>query len=116
MKYAISYGNAALTNIPDLRHEEADNGIVLHAIGISTRNPFTDLSIVCVDTDVLLILRHYFEDLSVLTNFVTQHNTMSLHLIDEVLGTDVCAVLLGFHALTCCDQTGKFYGHSKLSC
>ena len=47
---------------------------------------------------------------------------MLLRLIDEVLGRDVCEALLGFHALTgCeqtgtltgCEQTGKFYGHSK---
>ena len=36
---------------------------------------------------------------------------MSLRLIDEVLGIDVCKAILGFHALTGCDQTGKFYGH-----
>ena len=41
---------------------------------------------------------------------------MSLRLIVEVLRRDVCETLLGFHALTGCDQTGKFYGHSKLSC
>ena len=58
-------------------------------------------SIVCGDTDVLLILLHYFGDLSVSTNFV---------------GRDVCEALLGFHALTGCDQAEKFYGHSKLSC
>ena len=47
IKYAIPYGNTTLTNIPDLHkdmttygHEEADTGIVLHAIDISTSNPF----------------------------------------------------------------------------
>ena len=36
---------------------------------------------------------------------------MSLRLIDEVSGIDVCEALLGFHALTGCDQTGTFYGY-----
>ena len=67
-------------------YEGADTGIVLHAIDISAHNPFTDLLIACDDTDVLLILLHYVGDLSVSTNFFTQHNTMSLGLIDEVLG------------------------------
>ena len=97
-------------------YEGADTGIVLHAIDISAHNPFTDLLIACDDTDVLLILLHYVGDLSVSTNFFTQHNIMSLGLIDEVLGRDVCEALSGFHALTGCDQTGKFYGHSKLRC
>ena len=65
---------------------------------------------------MLLILLHYFGDLSVSTNFVTQYNTMPLRLIDEVLGRDVCEAVLVFHALTGCDQAVKFYGHSKLSC
>ena len=41
---------------------------------------------------------------------------MPLRLTDEVLGRDVCEALLGFHALTGCDETGKFYENSKLSC
>ena len=45
------------------------------------------------------------------TTFVTQQNTMSLRLIDDVLRRDVCETLLGFHTLTCWDQTGKFYRH-----
>ena len=68
IKYAISYRNRS--NIPDLGkdlmtygHEEPDTGIVLHAINISTRNPFTDLSIVCDNRDALLILLHYFREI-----------------------------------------------------
>ena len=55
------------------------------------------MSIVYDDTDVLLCLLHYFGDLFVSTILVTQRNTMSLR-------------LSGW------DQTGKFYGHEKLSC
>ena len=65
-------------------HEEANTGTALNAIDILTRNPFTDLSIVCDDTDLLLILLRYFGDLSVSNNFVTHYYTMSLRLIDEV--------------------------------
>ena len=123
IKYATPCGNTTLTNILDFRkdlmtygHEATDTGIVLRAIDISTHNPLTELSILCGDTDVLLILLHHFGDLSISTNFVTQHNTMPLRLIDEVLGKDICETLLGFYVLTGCDQAGKFYGHSKLSC
>ena len=55
------------------------------------------MSIVYDDTDVLLCLLHYFGDLFVSTILVTQRNTMSLR-------------LSGW------DQSGKFYGHEKLSC
>ena len=41
---------------------------------------------------------------------------MPLRFAYEKLGKVNCKALLGFHALTGCDQTGKFYGFSKLSC
>ena len=34
----------------------------------------------------------------------------------EMLGSEKCQTLLGFHAFTGCDETGKFNGHSKTSC
>ena len=97
-------------------HEEAGTEIVFYATDISTHNPFTDLPITCDNKDVLLILLYCFGDLSVSINCVAQHNTVSLRLIYEVLERDVWEALLGFHAFTGCDQTGKFYGQSKLSC
>ena len=41
---------------------------------------------------------------------------MSLRLIEENLGIEMCKCLLGFHSLTGSDQTGRFYGFSKLAC
>ena len=41
---------------------------------------------------------------------------MPLPFAYEKLGGVKCNALLGFHALTGCDQTGKFYGFSKLLC
>ena len=32
------------------------------------------------------------------------------------MGKEICKLLLGFHSFTKCDQTGKFYGYSKLTC
>ena len=29
---------------------------------------------------------------------------------------EICKALLGFHSFTGCDQTGRFYGYSKLTC
>ena len=76
--YVIVYQQTVLTNLTDfdqhLRsycHEEADTGIVLHALDVSKRNPFTDMVISCSDTDVLLILLNYFEDLTSSTIFKT---------------------------------------------
>ena len=123
MDYVIVYGRTCLTNIADLdpelqtyNHEEADTGIVLHCIDISKRDPFTELVVSCSDTDVLLILLHYFNQLCTTTVFKTLHQQMNLRMMYESFSPRRCQSLLGFHAITGCDQTGKFYGHSKKSC
>ena len=78
-----------MTNIPDLDNdlkeygqEEADTGIVLHAIDVCKRDPFTELTISCSNTDVLLILLNYLSDqLPSTTTFKTTHHQYNLHLI-----------------------------------
>lgn len=123
VEYVIVYRMTCVTNILDLdpelksyTHEEADTGIVLHAIDVCKRDPFTDLVISCSDTDVLLILLHYFDELSSSTIFRTTQHDITLQLVYESIGPHKCKAILGFHAFTGCDQTGKFYGHSKFSC
>ena len=122
-EYVVVYGNTLITNIGNLdeqlynyNQEEADTGIVLHAIDVTKRDPFTDLVVLCSDTDVLLILLHYFEKISSSTIFETADHKYILHQIYENLGPVFCKALLGFHALSGCDQTGKFPGYSKKSC
>ena len=67
--YVVVFDKTVLTNMPDLdnnlrnyNHEETDTGIVLHALDVSKRDPFSELVVFCSDTDVLLILLHYFDD------------------------------------------------------
>ena len=50
-------------NLKDHCHEEADTSIVLHSLDVAKRNPFSDLVVYCCDTDVLLLLLHYFDNL-----------------------------------------------------
>ena len=87
----------------------------LHAIDVCKRDPFTKLTISCSDTDVLLILLNYFDQLPSTTAFKTTHHQYNLHSIYEKF-TRVCTALLGFHAMTGSDQTGKFNGFTKKMC
>ena len=96
--------------------EEADTSIVLHAIDVIQRDPSTDLVISCSDTDVLLILLNYLDSISLSTIFRTSSHDIPLRFAYEKLGEVKCKALLGIYALTGCDQSGKFYGFSKLSC
>ena len=61
--YVTVYETTCDTIIQDLdptlfdhSQEEADTSIILHAIDVTQRNPFSDLVTRCSDTDVLLIL------------------------------------------------------------
>ena len=120
--YVAVYKQTCLTNLQDLNpllmndnQEEADTNIVLHAIDVTQRDPSTDLVISCSETDVLLILLNYFDSICLNTIFRASSHGMPLRFSDETLGEVKCKALLGFHALTGCDQTGKCYGFSKLS-
>ena len=84
-------------------HEEADTLMILHAVDVTKRDPFTQLFISCSDTDVFLLLIHYYDELCTGGAY-------------HALGDVNSAALLGFHSFTGCDQTGKFNGYSKLSC
>ena len=114
--YAVVFDKTVLTNIADLdsnlinyNHEEADTGIVLHAPDVSKRDPFSELVVSCSDTVVLLILLHYFDKLSSSTIFKTINREFVLRKIYENLAPSV------FHAISGCDQTGRFSYFSKTS-
>ena len=80
--------------------EEADTGIVLHAIDVCRRDPFSELTISCSDTDVLLILLNYFEQLPSTAIFKTTEHCYNLRQIFERFTPRVCKALLGFHEIT----------------
>ena len=118
--FAVSYEFTCIYNISDIDarlkdhcHEEADTCIVLHSLDVTKRNPFTDLVVYCCDTDVLLLLLYYFYELCSSTIFRTTNRGICLRTLHSHLGPELCASLLGFHALTGCDQTGRFAGFTK---
>ena len=103
----------------DLRthsHEEADTLIILHAIDVAKKNPFTQLHLSCSDTDVFLLLLNYYQLICNSTIFRTKTRDIDVGSTYNNLGEEKCAALLGFHSFTGCHQTGKFSGFSKLSC
>ena len=76
--FVIVFERTCLTDLSDLDgnlkiygKEEADTGIVLHAMNVCSRDTFSELMITCSDTDVMLILLNYFEQLPSTTVFKT---------------------------------------------
>ena len=121
--YDVIHHKCLITNILDLdpslrnySHEEADTGIVLNALDVSKRYLFTDLAICCSDTDALLILMYYHEQLTSNIVFKTTVHSYFVGETYENLSPSIRNTLLGFHAFAGCDQTGEFSGFGKSSC
>ena len=75
--YAVSYTTKCISNLEDFAqemmthdHEEADT-LLLHAADVSARNPFTELLIYSLDTDVFLLTIHRYLILCANTAFKT---------------------------------------------
>ena len=98
-------------------HEEADTLLILHCCDVAQRDPFTECIVFSPDTDVFLLLIHHFPELSQSTIFRTgrgdQLRDISISQCYEKIGPERAKALLGFHAMTGCDQTGRFNGKTK---
>ena len=113
-EYVIVYGNSLLTNVANLyerlddcTEEDADTGVVLHAVDVTKRDPFSELVVMCSGTDVLLPLLHYFEMISISTIFKTMKHEYILHKIHKNLTPGICKALLGFALVDVINQ-GNF--------
>ena len=99
-QYVTVFGSTCDTNtdldplLADHTQKEADTSIVLHAIDITRRNPFSELTIACSDTDVLLILLNYFGQLCSTTVFHTLEHDRPLKPLAENWATWFAKVYL----------------------
>ena len=114
-RFAISYNTLTVSNVPEIdgclngnTHEEADTFMILHAIDAAHLNPFRHVRIISPDTDVLLLLIHYYPQLPVLVLFESGSHKINIGVAYEVLGPEKSNTLLGFYAFTGCNQTSKF--------
>ena len=125
-RYIVVYETTCKTNTPiepalyTHEQEEADTLMILYGIEVAHMNPFQELIVCSPDTDVLLLLIFFYQELCTHTIFRTGSGNrirdINIGLVYEMLGEEKCKALLGFHCFTGCDQTAKFYGKSKLSC
>lgn len=78
------------------------------------------LTVGSFDTDVLIILLNYYKVLPQETNILTgrgkTRRTIWLKHITATLGPVITEAILGFHAFTGTDITGKFFRKSKEMC
>ena len=123
---AVTFLKQTITNIPefsaDLRnhdHKEADTLLVLHAIDVAKTNPLNECVVVSPDTDVFLLLLHYYEVLPPAILFRTGRGDAERDIPTqqyyESIGCKKAKVILGFHVFIGCDQIGRFSGKAKLT-
>jgi hypothetical protein len=116
--FIVTSRQDALSNCIDVQHlrssqEEADTRIILHSLD-AVRRGATQLYIQSPDTDVFILAVHRYHELCKDTYFITgvgnKKRQISLAPVVHALGVMKAAALLGFHALTGADQTGRFAG------
>ena len=112
---------ASETNIPNFstvrEHEEADTLLILHCPDVAKSDPFSECVAFSPDTDVFFLLIHHFPELTPCTLFLTGRGdhlrNINISKYYKTIGLVRATALFGFHALTGCDQTGRFSGKTK---
>ena len=97
-------------------HEKADTCIICHALHVKRKT----VMVLARDTDVLLLLLAYSPNISaeslwILSGTSTNPKYISIRDIYRSLPSPLVNSVLLFHAVTGCDSTSYFYGHSKKS-
>lgn len=92
--------------------------LVLHEIDCNLTG-FDRLIVHSCDTDVLLLMIHFYEKLpsTVWIKFGTSKKPkfIPIHDIAKNMDLDMRNALLAYHAITGCDSTSAFSGHTKKS-
>ena len=63
--------------------------IVLHTLDVNKHNPFTDLAVYYCDTDILLLLLYYFDELCSSLIFGTTNRDIRLRTLHIHLGPEL---------------------------
>ena len=125
--YVVVYDTVCETNIDGFEEalkehsqEEAATLMVLYALEIAERDPFSKVCVVSPDTDVFLLFISMFprlcKDIIFKTGSGDNLREIDIDAAYEALDPKHSSAILGFHAFTGCDQTGKFYGKTKAFC
>ena len=97
-------------------HEEADTRLILHAKHASDTYIYSCVVIRSLDTDVAIICLMFSQTIPKLYFQTGKRNLqriISIDLMAEVLGTDICKSLIGLHVYSGFDSTSPFYGKGK---
>ena len=98
------------------KHNEADTLLIWFSIFCKIRyGDDISIDIICSDTDVLLLLLNFAEQIPCHTVMITASYSFPINILYKALGKQICEGLLSLHALTGSDKTGKFSGKGKVT-
>ena len=100
-----------------LPHEEADVNMVSYALMMSREHGCRQIQIVSDDTDVFVLLVHFYWKLRPLAAITMKRfdaKTIYVNATAMALG-DKCVQLLHMHAITGCDSVSYPFGKGKVS-
>lgn len=125
----VSHNNKTYCNSPNIsgdilldnNHEEADTLLVYYSLLVNKLyGSDIDLTVDSPDTDVLILLLYYHSDLPTNTKFFTgrgaKRRKIKIRDVVDSIGAVFSRALLGLHAFTGTDVTGKFFKKSKDFC
>ncbi|CAG9760339.1 unnamed protein product [Ceutorhynchus assimilis] len=115
MQYKSNY--EAESDLLTSSHEEADTRIILHILSAKMEG-YTRCILDCKDTDVLLLLAH-FKDILTLEIWMkvgTKETERFIAIHELKMDSSMTKCLPAFHALTGCDTTIQFVGMGKKAC
>lgn len=97
------------------KHDEADTLLIYYAS--EARKLGLTVHIYSQDTDVLVLATHNLavlgEDAAMIMGTGTNRRVLPLLPIQNALGEERAQALMGFHAISGCDTTGRIFGKSK---
>ncbi|CAG9761624.1 unnamed protein product [Ceutorhynchus assimilis] len=122
----VSYNNNTISNMPldnleDNNHEEADTILILHGVRVTQRyGKEIQMTVYSPDTDVFVLLVSFYENLPDKLRMITNKGKIKKEIdiakVAKTISIEHKTALIGFHAFTGTDITGRFSRISKEFC
>ena len=99
-------------------HEEADV-IIVNQVMSAARQGYKSINIVCDDTDVFVLLVHFYETLNITSELLMVPTSAKTRNVSNIGVTvrkhqEIVPHVLPLHALTGCDTVSSIYGVGKV--
>ena len=119
LTYTVVFDGKTFSSVPrnqeTINHEEANTVNMRESVKVNMCN-VNRIDVFSPDTDVLVLLIGHCSKIKPKINMVlSATNTIDIKMAYKLLGSNKSRALIGLHALTGCDTTGKTFKKGKQS-